>query len=197
LEIFMKAVLVDQESNLSWGEADRPQINADEILVKVHATAINRADLMQRRGMYPAPAGASEIMGLECAGEVVEIGESVSSWNVGDKICALLAGGGYAEYVAIPAINAMPIPSGLSMNEAAALPEVFATAWLNLFIEAALVPDEKVILHAGASGVVRRAFNFVRHLVTPVLSRLVTMKSWRRAFNLVRQQGVIGMRVRF
>ena len=127
----MKAVLVDQESNLSWGEADRPQINADEILVKVHATAINRADLMQRRGMYPAPAGASEIMGLECAGEVVEIGESVSSWNVGDKICALLAGGGYAEYVAIPAINAMPIPSGLSMNEAAALPEVFATAWLN------------------------------------------------------------------
>jgi len=149
----MKAVLVDQESNLSWGEAGRPQINADEILVKVHATAINRADLMQRRGMYPAPAGASEIMGLECAGEVVEIGESVSSWNVGDKICALLAGGGYAEYVAIPAINAMPIPSGLSMNEAAALPEVFATAWLNLFIEAALVPDEKVILHAGASGV--------------------------------------------
>ena len=149
----MKAVLVDQESNLSWGEADRPQINADEILVKVHATAINRADLMQRRGMYPAPAGASEIMGLECAGEVVEIGESVSNWNIGDKICALLAGGGYAEYVAIPAINAMPIPSGLSMNEAAALPEVFATAWLNLFIEAALVPDEKVILHAGASGV--------------------------------------------
>jgi putative PIG3 family NAD(P)H quinone oxidoreductase len=151
--MFMKAVLVDHESNLSWGETDKPTINADEILVKVHATAINRADLMQRKGMYPPPAGASEIMGLECAGEVVELGANVSNWNVGDQVCALLAGGGYAQYVAIPSINAMPIPAGLSMNEAAALPEVFATAWLNLFIEAALVPDEKVILHAGASGV--------------------------------------------
>jgi NADPH:quinone reductase-like Zn-dependent oxidoreductase len=108
---------------------------------------------MQRAGFYPPPAGASTIMGLECSGEVVAMGDNVSSFKIGDEVCALLAGGGYAEYVAVDQGSVVKIPKGLSLIEAASLPEVFATAWLNLFIEAKLVPGEKVVLHAGASGV--------------------------------------------
>ena len=149
----MKAVLVADGGSLSWGDYETPAPASHEVLIKVVASAINRADLMQRRGMYPPPFGASLIMGLECAGEIVETGRDTVRYKPGDKVCALLAGGGYAEYAAVDEGSVLPLPDGLSYSEAAGLPEVFATAWLNLFMEAALEPGEKVILHAGASGV--------------------------------------------
>ena len=149
----MKAVIVNSDSSMSWAEAEQPHVGAGDVLIRVRATAINRADLMQRRGAYPPPAGASLIMGLECAGEVAAVGEGVSRWKKGDQVCALLSGGGYAEYAIAPHGSVLPVPTGFSFEQAAALPEVFATAWLNLFIEAALQPGEKVVLHAGASGV--------------------------------------------
>jgi putative PIG3 family NAD(P)H quinone oxidoreductase len=119
----------------------------------VKATAINRADLMQRKGLYPPPPGAPETMGLECAGIVMAIGRDVTHHQVGDRVCALLAGGGYAEQAVVDQGSALKIPDNLDFEQAAAIPEVFATAWLNLFIEAALQPGERVVLHAGASGV--------------------------------------------
>jgi putative PIG3 family NAD(P)H quinone oxidoreductase len=149
----MKAVIVNSDSSMSWADAEQPQVGAGDVLIRVRATAINRADLMQRRGFYPPPPGASAIMGLECAGEVAAVGDGVSRWKVGDQVCALLSGGGYAEYAIAPHGSVLPLPAGLGFEQAAALPEVFATAWLNLFIEAGLKPGEKVVLHAGASGV--------------------------------------------
>jgi putative PIG3 family NAD(P)H quinone oxidoreductase len=149
----MKAVIVNSDSSMSWADAEQPQVGAGDVLIRVRATAINRADLMQRRGFYPPPPGASAIMGLECAGEVAAVGDGASRWKVGDQVCALLSGGGYAEYAVAPHGSVLPLPPGLGFEQAAALPEVFATAWLNLFIEAGLKPGEKVVLHAGASGV--------------------------------------------
>ena len=149
----MKAVLVNEDHALSWGDFDEPKVGDKEVLIRIFATAINRADLMQRRGFYPPPPGASEIMGLECAGEVVSVGASCSRFAAGDRVCALLAGGGYSQYAAVNEGSVLPIPDGLSYEQGAALPEVFATAWLNLFIEAGLKAGDKVIVHAGASGV--------------------------------------------
>ncbi len=148
----MKAIQVDGE-DLVWADFASADCTAGTVKIRVHATAINRADLLQRAGGYPPPPGASPIMGLECAGEVVEIGEGVQRCKVGDHVCALLAGGGYAEEVVVPAGQVLPVPDGLNMVQAAAIPEVFATAYLNLYMEGALQAAEKVIVHAGASGV--------------------------------------------
>ncbi len=139
--------------NLVWVETDDPELEIGQVRIRVHATALNRADLVQREGGYPPPPGASPILGLECAGEIMEVGEGVSSFQVGDAVCALLAGGGYAEQVVVPAGQVLPVPSGLSMAEAASLPEVFATAYLNLYMEAGLQRTERVLVHAAASGV--------------------------------------------
>ncbi len=158
----MKAVVIDEDNRPQWQDFETAVGNADEVLIKVHATAINRADLMQRQGVYPPPPGASPILGLECAGEVVAVGENCSRLNVGDRVCALLAGGGYAQFASAHEGSVLPIPDGLSFVEAASLPEVFATAWLNLFMEANLQPGEKVILHAGASGVGTAAIQLCR-----------------------------------
>ena len=149
----MKAVIINENHSLSWSDVDQPEFNDHEVLIRVSATAINRADLMQRKGFYPPPPGASEIMGLECAGEVVEVGAGCTRFKAGDKVCALLAGGGYSQYAAVHEGSVLPIPDGLSDEQGAALPEVFATAWLNLFIEAGLKAGDKTIIHAGASGV--------------------------------------------
>ncbi len=148
----MKAIKVERDE-LLWMEAESPALGVGEVRIRVLASAVNRADLVQRSGGYPPPPGASDILGLECAGEVLEIGEGVGRVQPGDPVCALLAGGGYAEEVVVPAGQVLPIPDGLSAVEAAALPEVFATAFLNLYMEANLTPGEKVLLHAGASGV--------------------------------------------
>lgn len=149
----MKAVLIADDQSLEWGEVETPAAGEGEVLIRIRATAINRADLLQRRGGYPPPPGASPIMGLECAGEIAGVGPGTSHWKEGDRVCALMAGGGYAEYAVAPAGSVVKIPDGCSFAEGASLPEVFATAWLNLFMEAGLKPGEKVILHAGASGV--------------------------------------------
>lgn len=149
----MKAVIVNEDHSLSWGEVDTPTMGDQEVLIKISATAINRADLMQRKGFYPPPPGASDVMGLECAGEIAEVGAGCTRFKTGDRVCALLAGGGYSQYAAVHEGSVLPIPDGLSYEQGAALPEVFATAWLNLFIEAGLKAGEKAIIHAGASGV--------------------------------------------
>ena len=163
----MKAIQVDGE-DLVWADFAPSDCTAGTVKIRVHATAINRADLLQRAGGYPPPPGASPIMGLECAGEVIEIGEGVQRCKVGDHVCALLAGGGYAEEVIVPAGQVLPVSNGLSMVEAAALLEVFATAYLNLYMEGALQAAEKVIVHAGASGVGTAAIQLLAQSNNPV-----------------------------
>lgn len=153
----MKAITITDDNHLTWQNTPHPldatPLQPHQVAINVKATAVNRADLMQRKGVYPAPPGASNILGLECAGEISAIGADVTQWKVGDKVCALLAGGGYAETVVCAANHVLPIPNGFSFEQAAALPEVFATAWLNIFMEANLQPNESVLIHAGASGV--------------------------------------------
>ena len=139
----MKAIQIASDNSLVWAEFDKPAPGDHEVLIKVAATAINRADLVQRTGGYPPPPGASPILGLECAGEVVAVGASCQRYREGDRVCALLAGGGYAEYAAVDEGSVLPVPDGLTLTQAAGIPEVFATAWLNLFMEAGLQPGEK------------------------------------------------------
>ena len=152
----MKAILVDsRDRSLSWSEVPDPVLKPDEVLVKIHAAALNRADLMQRAGDYPPPPGCPEWMGLEISGEIVSLGEEAaasSEWKIGDRVCALLGGGGYAEYVAVRYDMLMPVPQGCSMVEAAALPEAYATAYLNLFIEGKIKKGNTLLMMAGASG---------------------------------------------
>ena len=148
----MKAMLVDDKQNLVWSDVADPVIKDDEVLVKIYATALNRADLLQREGKYPSPPGCPEWMGLEIAGRIVQCGSAVTNWQVGDKVCALLGGGGYAEYVAVKHDILMPVPKGLSMEEASALPEAYATSYLNLFIEGHLAAGQTAFIPAGASG---------------------------------------------
>ena len=148
----MKAIQI-VDGRLRWSEFPTPKPGPGQVLLKVAATAVNRADLSQRSGRYPPPPGASEILGLECSGTVAQLGPGVVDPPLGTEVCALLSGGGYAEYVAVPASHTLPIPRGLTLEEAGAVPEVFATAWLNLKLEGQLQPDERVLVHAGASGV--------------------------------------------
>ena len=130
-----------------------PAPKADEIVIKVAYAGVNRPDALQRAGKYNPPADASDLPGLECAGEVVAIGAAVSNWRVGDQVCALLPGGGYAEYVATPAVHALPVPKGLSLREAACLPETFFTVWSNVFMRGGLEAGERFLLHGGSSGI--------------------------------------------
>lgn len=140
------------DGQLQWGAQPTPACDVGQIRIRVAAAGLNRADLLQRNGLYPPPPGVTEVLGLECAGVVSEVGPG-SRWRVGDRVCALLAGGGMAEEVVVDGRHALPVPEGLSLQQAAALPEVYATAWLNLFQLGRLQPGEKVLLHAGASGV--------------------------------------------
>ena len=176
----MKAILVNDDKSLSWSDVENPIIKSEEVLVEIHAAALNRADLMQRDGDYPPPAGCPEWMGLEIAGVIVEMGETAkekSNWKVGDKVCALLGGGGYAEYVAVKYDMLMPIPNNCSMVEAAAIPEAFATAYLNLFIEGKIKEGNTLLMHAGASGlasvVIPMAKAFGIRVITSVLNETI------------------------
>ncbi len=162
----MKAIQVDGEK-LVWADAEAPAMSVGDVRIRVMASAVNRADLVQRSGGYPPPPGASPILGLECAGEVLEVGEGVTRVKPGDRVCALLSGGGYAEQVVVPAGQVLKIPAGLSFAEAAAIPEVFATAYLNLYMEAGLQTGERVLLHAGASGVGTAAIQLCRQSHNP------------------------------
>ncbi|HYB92271.1 MAG TPA: NAD(P)H-quinone oxidoreductase, partial [Candidatus Binataceae bacterium] len=152
----MKAVIVEksgQERTLKLGEVPDPVPKPDELLIRVRCAGLNRADLMQRQGLYPPPPGASEIIGLECAGEVIEIGRNVSGWRIGERAMALLPGGGYAEKAAVHFGSAMKVPSSLSDAEAAGIPEVFLTAFLNVFMLASIKAGDTVLVHGGGSGV--------------------------------------------
>lgn len=164
----MKAIQIQPDKSLLWQDTAAPAPAPGEVSIRVHATAINRADLMQRAGLYPPPPGASPILGLECAGEISALGSGVTQWKMGDRVCALLAGGGYAETVVCPADHVLPIPDAFSWVQAAALPEVFATAWLNIFMEAGVKPGQKVLLHAGASGVGTAAIQLCKQQGNPV-----------------------------
>ena len=149
----MRAILVNPDHSLTLGDAPRPLLGARDLRIAVHATAVNRADLLQRAGRYPPPQGASDILGLECAGVVSEVGSGVEGWSVGDRAMALLSGGGYAEEVVVDAGSAMHVPDDLTGEEAAALPEVFLTAFLNVFLLARLREGESLLIHGGGSGV--------------------------------------------
>ena len=176
----MKATLVDKDKNLVWTDVQDPVIKDDEVLVKIYAAALNRADLLQREGKYPSPAGCPEWMGLEIAGVITEVGKNVTDWKEGDKVCALLGGGGYAEYVAVKYDMLMPIPKGLSFVEAASLPEAYATSYLNLFIEGHLEAGQTAFIPAGASGLasvaIPMAKAFGARVITSVLSDEIKKK---------------------
>src|ERR1044072_1820985 len=138
---------------LVWSEVPDAVAGEGEVLVEVVAGAVNRADILQRQGFYNPPPGASPYPGLECSGRIAEVGPGVSGWAVGDEVCALLAGGGYAEKVAVPAGQLLPVPKGLDLRRAAALPEVVCTVWSNVFMIAHLRPGETLLVHGGSSGI--------------------------------------------
>ncbi|MDF0729937.1 NAD(P)H-quinone oxidoreductase [Pseudomonas entomophila] len=162
----MKA-LQGVDGHVAWVEAERPACDAGQVRIRVAAAGLNRADLLQRAGLYPPPPGASPYLGLECAGVVEEVGAG-ADWRVGDRVCALLAGGGMAEEVVVDARHVLPVPEGLSLHEAAGIPEVYATAWLNIFQLGGLKPGEKVLVHAGASGVGSAAIQLCKAFGNPV-----------------------------
>jgi len=163
----MKAVVTDGVGGpevMRLGEAALPEVGEGEVLIRIAATAVNRADTQQRKGSYPPPPGESEIMGLEAAGVIAALGTGVEGWAVGDRVMTLLGGGGYATHARAAAGTLMPIPDGFSMTEAAAVPEVFLTAYLNIFREAGLKPTETLLMHGGASGVGTAAIQLARAL---------------------------------
>ncbi len=151
----MKAILVNDDHSLRWDNVPDPVLGERDVLIEIHYAALNRADLMQRAGDYPPPPGAPEWMGLEVSGYIRAMGETAqkeSSWKIGDAVCALLGGGGYAEYVAAPYDMLMPVPLGRTLAEAAAMPEAYCTAYLNLFHEGGAKAGDTLLMHAGASG---------------------------------------------
>ncbi|MCD6581397.1 MAG: NAD(P)H-quinone oxidoreductase [Desulfuromusa sp.] len=172
----MKAVLIDEfgaPEVMKVGEIDKPQPKANEVLIKVVATSINRPDLVQRVGNYPPPAGDSEILGLEVAGTVAEIGSDVSDWKIGDRVMALVGGGGYAEYAVAYGIHLMPIPDSMSFEEAACVNESYITAFLNVFMIGGLKDGQTAIFHGGGGGVNTAAIQLAKAL-TPNAKLIVT-----------------------
>lgn len=174
----MKAILVNDDRTLRWDNVPDAVCGAEDCLVKIEAAALNRADLMQREGDYPPPAGCPEWMGLEIAGTIVEVGAVAaqkSDWKIGDKVCALLGGGGYAEFANVKYDMLMPVPENCSMIEAAAIPEAFATAYLNLFIEGGIKEGDTLLMNAGASGlasvIIPMAKAFGIRVITTVLTQ--------------------------
>ncbi|RYR35953.1 hypothetical protein Ahy_A10g051034 isoform B [Arachis hypogaea] len=152
----MKAVVITTPGGpevLQLQEVEDPHIGDDEVLIRVEATALNRADTVQRMGSYPPPKGASPYPGLECSGTIESIGKKVSRWKVGDQVCALLAGGGYAEKVAVPAGQVLPVPPGISLKDAASFPEVSCTVWSTVFMMSRLSKGETFLIHGGSSGI--------------------------------------------
>ena len=179
----MKAMLVGENESLVWSDVEMPEIGEEEVLVKIYAAAINRADILQRKGTYPSPKGCPPWPGLDISGVIVKAGEKVSAlseWKVGDKVCALLGGGGYAEYAAVKYDMLMPVPEGLTLVEAASLPEAYATSYLNLFIEGHLEAGQVAFIPAGASGLASAAIPLAKafgaRVITSVLSDEIAEK---------------------
>lgn len=157
----MKAVAIVSQ-RLELAEIPVPKPAAGEVLVRVHAAGVNRPDLLQRKGLYPPPAGITETPGLEIAGDIVALGKGVKGWKKGDALCALVSGGGYAEYCTVPAAQCLPIPKGLDYTQAAGLPETFFTVWTNLFDRGQLKKGERLLIHGGASGIGTTAIQVAR-----------------------------------
>ena len=176
----MKAMLIDENRNLVWSDVENPTVGPRDVLIEIHAAALNRADLLQRQGKYPSPKGCPPWMGLEVAGIVCETGAEVTRWRTGDRVCALLGGGGYAEYVAVDEGMVMPVPGGLSFEEAASLPEAYATCYLNFFREGGYRPGETLFFPAGASGLasvgIPMAKAFGAYVITSVLTDEIAEK---------------------
>ncbi|KAL5157220.1 Quinone oxidoreductase PIG3 [Glycine soja] len=152
----MKAIVITRPGGpevLQLEEVEDPQVGDDELLIGVHATSLNRADTFQRKGSYPPPKGASPYLGLECSGTVLSLGKNVSSWKIGDQVCALLAGGGYAEKVAVPVGQVLPVPAAVSLTDAASFPEVACTVWSTVFMMSRLSQGETLLVHGGSSGI--------------------------------------------
>jgi putative PIG3 family NAD(P)H quinone oxidoreductase len=160
----MHSIVAGPEGQLTWQEIPDVSAGAGEVLVKVSAAGVNRADLLQAAGNYPPPPGASETIGLEVSGTIAEIGDDVTGWSVGQQVCALLAGGGYAEFVAVPAGQLMPIPESVNLHHAAALPEVACTVWSNVVMTAHLSAGQLLLVHGGASGIGTHAIQVARAL---------------------------------
>ncbi|XP_022142133.1 quinone oxidoreductase PIG3-like [Momordica charantia] len=152
----MKAIVISKPSDLEvlqLQEVEDPVIKDGEVLIRIEATAANQADTLQRKGFHPPPKGASPYLGLECSGIIEAVGKNVSRWKTGDQVCALLAGGGYAEKVAVPAGQVLPIPPGVSLKDAASLPEVVSTVWSTVFMTSRLARGETLLVHGGSSGI--------------------------------------------
>lgn len=185
----MKA-LQGVEGRARWVDCDRPACDVGQVRIRVAAAGLNRADLLQLAGQYAPPAGSSPVLGLECAGLVSEVGPG-SDWRLGERVCALLAAGGMAEEVVVDARHVLPVPEGVSLLEAAALPEVYATAWLNLFQLGALEPGEKVLLHAGASGVGSAAIQLCKAFGSPCWVSVGSAERLTHCVSLGAQGGVL------
>ena len=169
----MRAVIATEPGGpdvLTVAELADPVPAAGEVVIDMAGTAVNRADTLQRQGFYPPPPGASDVLGLECSGTVSAVGDGVQRWQVGDRVCALLAGGGYAEKVAVPAGQVMPVPDGIDLVTAGALPEVACTVWSNVFMVAGLRPDETLLVHGGAGGIGTMAIQLAHALGARVLT---------------------------
>ena len=186
----MKAISQEGD-DLLWKENPDPDLKKDEVLISIKASAINRADLLQRSGNYPVPPGASPILGLECSGIVEEVGGQVENLIKGDEVCALLAGGGYAEKVSVPSGQVLKVPKGFSFEQAAALPEVFATAYFNLYMEANLSEGEKALIHAGASGVGTAAIQICKSKGNPCFVTAGTKEKISRCMELGAEGGTV------
>ncbi len=204
----MKAMLTGENKQLLWSEVEMPHPGEHEVVIEIHAAALNRADLLQRAGKYPSPKGCPPWMGLEVSGIICEVGSSVTKWKCGDRVCALLGGGGYAEYVAADEGMVMPIPRGLSMAEAAALPEAYATCYLNLFTEGEYRRGEVLYFPAGASGLasvgipMAKAFGAyvitsvqttaAAHAIAPLGADVVIDESMESAADIIRREAEAG-----
>ena len=160
----MHAVIADESGSLHWGETPRPTAGPGEVLIEVVAAGVNRADLLQAAGKYPPPPGASGVLGLEVSGVVAATGDRVAGLVAGQQVCALLAGGGYAQYVSVPAAQVLPVPAGVDIGDAAGLPEVACTVWSNLVMTARMAAGEVVLIHGGASGIGTHAIQVARAL---------------------------------
>ncbi|MFF4144385.1 NAD(P)H-quinone oxidoreductase [Streptomyces sp. NPDC001698] len=169
---------------LVWDEVPDPVPGEGEVLVEVAASAVNRADILQRQGFYNPPPGASPYPGLECSGRIAALGPGVSGWAVGDEVCALLAGGGYAEKVAVPAGQLLPVPDGVGLGQAAALPEVTCTVWSNVFMVAQLRPGETLLVHGGSSGIGTMAIQLARAVGAKVAVTAGTKEKLERCAEL-------------
>ena len=183
----MKAIVCSEPGGpevLTWTEVPDPEPGPGEVLVDVVATAVNRADLMQRRGFYAPPPGTTEVPGLECSGRVARLGEGVTGWSVGDEVCALLSGGGYAERVVVPAGQLLPVPAGLDLEAAAGLPETVCTVWSNVFMAARLRPGERLLVHGGAGGIGTTAIQLAKAFGASVLVTVGSAAKARRCVEL-------------